>query len=148
MYDTARVGSAALLPTFKRVLSFAELAHWLGFCYSSIYNYWDKYFDIPDIEAVMTQAKYNEFPLPQLASALMQHVSPRVIQTNGCSSKSVPVHECIVAGCRCSFAVIGTYATRDIEQRSEEYPDSHPEMFVSDICIRTVGVCIDDVMIS
>lgn len=69
----------------KRNLS-AELGHWLGYFFASIYNNWEKYFDTLDLETVMTEAVYNELPLPQLAFALMQHMAPRAIQANGCSS--------------------------------------------------------------
>ena len=94
-YDTATIGSSALLVALKRS-SCAELASWLGSYFASIYNDWEKYFDTLDLETVMTEAVYNDFPLPQLAFALMQHMAPRVIQANGCSSQAIAVDKSIL----------------------------------------------------
>jgi len=144
-YDTAAIGSSALLVALKMNLC-AELASWLASYFASIYNDWEKYFDTLDLETVMTEAVYNDFPLPQLAFALMQHMAPRVIQANGCSSQAIAVDKTILAGCRFSVAVTRVYAMRHLKQLSEEHPDSHPQIFVDDTCMHTQGLCIPDVV--
>ena len=144
-YDTATIGSSALLVALKRNLC-AELAGWLGFYFASIYNDWEKNFDTLDLETVMTKVVYNDFPLPQLSFALMQHMAPRVIQANGCSSQAISVDTSILAGCKFSVAITRVYAMRHLKQLNEEHPGSRPEICVDDTCMHTKGLRIPDVM--
>ena len=54
-YDTASIGSSALLAALSRNLA-AEVAHWLGLEFASIFNDYEKYFDSMDLETLFVEA--------------------------------------------------------------------------------------------
>ena len=107
-YDKATIGSSALMAALKRNLA-AELAHWLGNVFAAILNDYEKFFDTLDINKLMVNAILCEFPLDQMAFALQQHMAPRVIQADRCSSSPQVIHKSILAGCKFSVAFTRVY---------------------------------------
>lgn len=114
-YDKASVGSSALLAALKRNLA-AEIAHWLGKSFAAVFNDFEKYFDTMDLETIINEAFATKFPLGPLAFSLQQHMAPRVLQANGCSSKLININASILAGCKISVPITrlykGTYITQ------------------------------------
>jgi hypothetical protein len=61
-YDTAKVGSSALLAALKRNLK-AEVAKWLGQEFASMFNDYEKFFNTLDLNVSMEDAIHFGFPL-------------------------------------------------------------------------------------
>jgi hypothetical protein len=137
-YDTAKAGSSALLAALARNLT-AELAHWLGLQFASIYNDYHKFFDTLDLLTVMLQAIRTGFPLDRLAFALQQHIAPRVLQANGYSSIPMQVWKSILAGCRYSVAMTRMYLQEDMVSLVHEHPQAKTELFVDDTSMHSDG---------
>ena len=85
-YDTASIGSSALLAALKRNLR-AEVAFWIGDKFAAILNDYDKSLDNIEISTLLEKAVYIRFPASKMAFSLQQHLAPRVLQVGGESSK-------------------------------------------------------------
>ena len=86
-FDTAQVGSSALIAAMKRNLR-AQLAYWLGEGAAAVFNNFEKFFDTVDVSTLVVEAVKTSFPSSVLSFLLQQHLAPRVVQANGFSSES------------------------------------------------------------
>ena len=137
-FDTARVGSSALLAALKRNLK-AELAFWLGQHSVTAFNDFDKFFDTIDIPTLLVEAVKNDFPASILAFVLQQHLAPRVIQANGFTSFPIEVTRSIIAGCKSSVALTRNYLKRSIKDIVIKHDDVDTGVFVDDTCMQVVS---------
>jgi hypothetical protein len=142
-YDTAKVGSSALLAALKRNLK-AEVAKWLGQEFASIFNAYEKCFDTLDLNVLMEEAIYSGFPLDQLAFSLQQHMAPRVLQSNGVSSQPIIINRSILAGCKNSVPFTRAYSQRDMMNLTKEHPEGNTQVYVDDTSMHAVGECSQD----
>ena len=55
-------------------------------------NGFETYLHTMDLETIINEAFATKFPLGPLAFSLQQHMAPRVLQANGCSSKLVNIN--------------------------------------------------------
>ena len=144
-YDKATIGSSALMAALKRNLA-AELAHWLGNVFAAILNDYEKFFDTLDINKLMVNAILCEFPLDQMAFALQQHMAPRVIQADRCSSSPQVIHKSILAGCKFSVAFTRVYLQKAMKHICSKHKDANPEVFVDDTSMHNTGQSMNDVL--
>ena len=144
-YDKATVGSSALLAALKRNLV-AEIAVWLGRRHATVLNDYEKFFDTLDVRQLMIESIYEEFPIDKLAYALQQHLAPRVLQVNGCSSKPLNVSKSILAGCKFSVAMTRVYLQRNMKRLCDLHPEANTELFVDDTTMHASGDTNEDVL--
>jgi len=144
-FDSAGVGSSALLAALGRNLT-AEVAHWLGLFSASIFNDYHKFFDSIDIIKLMCESVYNQFPPRMLCFALMQHLAPRVLQSNGHSSIPITIFKSILAGCSFSVAMTRIYLYRSMTALVEKHRGADPKLFVDDTSMIASGPSCNDVL--
>jgi len=144
-YDKATTGSSALLAALGRNLK-AEVAFWLGKQFAVVLNDYEKFFDTLDIEQLMVESIHTNFPLERMAYALQQHIAPRVLQSNGCSSKPIQISKSILAGCKYSCDFTKVYLQRGMVKLCNKHPLANTELFVDDTTMNAVGVTNDDVL--
>jgi len=137
-YDTATVGSSALMAALRRNLR-AELAFWLSEHFATILNDYEKYFDTLDLRVLMVEAIFTRFPLGPMAFSLQQHMAPRVLQANGMSSVPITVCRSILAGCKYSVPFTRVYALREYTQLAKQHKHANPELFVDDTSMHAKG---------
>ena len=137
-YDTATIGSSALMAALKRNLR-AELAFWLSEHFATILNDYEKYFDTLDLRVLMIEAIHTNFPLGPMAFSLQQHMAPRVLQANGMSSTPINVCKSILAGCKYSVPYTRVYAIREYKQLAKQHKNANPELFVDDTSLHAKG---------
>ena len=107
-YDTAGIGSSALLAALKRNLK-AEIAFWLDRVFLGVFNDYEKFFDSISIDLLLEECVRTSFPPVIMAFLVQQHVAPRVIQASGFSSEGIQVFKSIIAGCKSSVALTRVY---------------------------------------
>ena len=144
-YDKATVGSSALLAALRRNLV-AEVAVWLGRKHATVLNDYEKFFDTLDVRQLMIESIYEEFPLDTLAYALQQHLAPRVLQVNGCSSRPLRVSKSILAGCKFSVAMTRVYLQRNMKRLCDTHSEANTELFVDDTTMHASGDTNEDVL--
>ena len=137
-YDTAKVGSSALSAALKRNLK-AEVSKWLGKEFAAIFNDYEKYFDTLDLCVLMEEAIYCQFPLSQIAFSLQQHMAPRVLQSDGCTSNPVNINKSILAGCKYSVACTRAYTMRSFISLNEKFPEGNTQLYVDDTSMHASG---------
>ena len=149
-YDKASVGSSALLAALKRNV-IAEIAYWLGYRFATILNDFEKYFDTLDLKVLMTEGILTKFPLGPMAYALQQHMAPRVLQANGCTSKPTKVNKSILAGCKLSVPFTRVYALRRFIKLVEDHKKANPELFVDDTSLHATAETykeVEDILVN
>jgi hypothetical protein len=63
---------------------------------------------------------------------MMQHLAPRVLQSNGYSSKPIQIFRSILAGCKFSVAITRMYMLRNIKGLDESHKEANTSLFVDD----------------
>ena len=144
-YDTASVGSSALLAALSRNLA-AEVAHWLGLEFASIFNDYEKYFDSMDLETLFVEAVMIGFPLAPLVFAMQQHMAPRILTVNGCSSKPININASIIAGCKISVPATRLYPLRHLKPLVELHPEANTSVFVDDTSMSCAGNTYEEIL--
>ena len=87
----------------------------------------------------MTEGIRTKFPLGPMAYALQQHMAPRVLQANGCTSKPTKVNKSIIAGCKYSVPFTGVYGLRRFIRLAEDHKKAKPELFVDDTSLHAMA---------
>jgi len=144
-FDTAKIGSSALLAALKRNLR-AELACWLGEIALAVFNDFEKFFDSLDIPKLLEQAVLTSFPPSILSFLLQQHLAPRVIQASGFTSEALQVFRSIIAGCKSSVALTRVYLRNAIKEIDDKHPDANVNLFVDDTCMQSTGKEFDEAL--
>ena len=130
-YDTAKKGSNALDAALARNL-LSEVAFWLKRAFGAAFNDYHKFFDTIDINILLEQALYSEYPTTSLLLALQQHLAPRVIQVSGFASTPVNITHSILAGCQQSVPLTRALLNKNMSKRAKEHPKAPPNVFVDD----------------
>lgn len=102
-YDSALPGKSVLRAALLRIFR-AEIAALTGTEAGGLFNDFDVFFDSIDIETLLENALRVEFPLRQLAFAILQHLAPRAFQLKGNCGVPLEVWNSILQGCKCSVA--------------------------------------------
>jgi len=126
-YDTATIGSSALMAALRRNVR-AELAFWLKQSFATILNDYEKYFDTMDLRVLMVEAIHTDFPLGPMAFSLQQHMAPRVLQANGCSSTPIIIWKSILAGCKLSVPFTRVYGQREYVKLTNKHKEANTEL--------------------
>ena len=95
------------------------------------------FFDTIDINILLEQALYSEYPTTSICLAMQQHLAPRVIQVSGFASEPVSITHSILAGCQQSVALTRALLNKNMSKLAKEHPDAPPCVFVDD----TAMVC-------
>jgi len=130
-YDTAKKGSNALDAALARNL-LSEVAFWLKRAFGAAFNDYHKFFDTIDINILLEQALYSEYPTTSLSLAVQQHLAPRVIQVSGFASKPVNITHSILAGCQQSVPLTRALLNKKMSQLAKDHPKAPPNVFVDD----------------
>lgn len=144
-FDSATTGASALLAALKRNL-LSEIAHWSGMRSGAMFNDYNKFFDTINISKLLEEAVYCKFPFKQMSFALQQHLAPRMLQTNGYSSRVASIFKSILAGCKFSVAFTKSLTQRLLTQIHEEQPKANLGVHVDDTSMMSFGIHNDDVV--
>ena len=130
-YDTATVGSSALLAALERDLNM-EVAMFLEILSAAIFNDCHVCFDSVDIPHLIGESIQVQFPPGEMCVSLQQHLAPRVIQVNGFSSLPVTVVRSILQGCKYSVAFTRAYIQRRMKRLHARFSDANTRVYIDD----------------
>ena len=137
-YDTASKGTSALTAALVRNVR-AELAASLNLHSAAVFNDYHKFFDTMDIEILIREAIANDFPLAELLLALLQHLSPRIIQVSGVSSPPTSVYRRILAGCKFSKAFTAVYLQSSMRELESDFKEASLGVFMDDTSMQCIS---------
>lgn len=75
---------------------------------------------------------YTEFPLGPFAFTVQQHLAPRVLQANRCSSTYIEINQGSLAGWELSVPLTRMLSLRSSKPLVHEHPHSNTKVFVDD----------------
>ena len=88
--------------------------------------------DTLDIQELLNDALELGFPSDLLVMAMAQHLAPRVLQAEGCSSLPIEVCRSILQGCILSVCFTKVYLLKDMVRLVEKHVLANATIFVDD----------------
>ena len=96
----------------------------------------------------MVESIFTGLPTERMAYSLQQHIAPRVLQANGCSSRPIRICKSILAGCKYSCNFTRVYLQRRMVKLCSKHPNANPELFVDDTTMNATGDTNEEVLSS
>ena len=137
-YDSAQRGSSALQSALYKSLM-AEMAHFNHQESIMLLADYEKFVDTVDLPLLIQSFIDTGYPLHQANMSIQQHIAPRVIKAEGCSSQPIPINRSIIAGDMQSVAFTRSYLKDPMTKLDEDNPGVKPKLFVDDTSLYGAG---------